>query len=726
MMKTFLLFCLLVTSLAFAGVAHAAGGTCPSGANYTSLTNPAGSLVTLSSLGITSCYFVAASGADTNSGTSEGSPWLHAPGMNNCANNCSTSVLAAGIGIIFRGGDTWHFGNSGATPYAGVVTGCSDNGNNAAGFCLDDINATSAHPIYAGVDVTWFTGGSWVRPVFTADNPLCGLGNTPAGCTNNASSSCLPSAGSACTGVYYVSSCTYQLGNSNILVDVGFSQYIIVDDLELTGLCQSHTGQPGGFDSYFNYSAFQAPIYLTRNYIHGASHQKYVAPNGQPACVGALCINLNAFYGAVGSGSVGESVFFNVVDFSDSDPVGENLCQCGFYNIAYNYFGYTTQALPSNAHLFHDNLYEYLNGNGHSNGFESKETTTAAFYNNVIRHVQLSPYADGGVVLWLGPQTGITDYIFNNVLYDVGSAEYLNNGGTGLTTNNGNYTYFNNTFQSNTSQALLTCGSPIGTLLDVNNHWINNQAYNTCGATSTTTSLLMSNSTATSNGYTSSQTYAYSPTVSGSPTVGVGTNVQSAYCAALTTAGLTDAASACAKDSRYGMVYNATTHTVSYPGRTANSRPASAAFDIGAYQFSSNGNMAVSPTSQNFGSLTVGTPSSPVTFTITNNNTATATSITIPANGTGGNSTDFATTNTGAGSCSAAGGTLAQSASCTFSVIFTPGAAGSRSTTLNITYSGSDGLSPLAVGLSGIGIATTTFSGTQIPPGFQGKGIQIK
>ncbi|MFZ3277440.1 MAG: hypothetical protein WA182_11115, partial [Candidatus Sulfotelmatobacter sp.] len=44
--------------------AFAAGGTCPSGANYTNPASLRGSLVTLSSLGITSCYYVSAAGSD--------------------------------------------------------------------------------------------------------------------------------------------------------------------------------------------------------------------------------------------------------------------------------------------------------------------------------------------------------------------------------------------------------------------------------------------------------------------------------------------------------------------------------------------------------------------------------------------------------------------------------------------------------------------------------------
>ena len=68
---------------ALPALATTTGGTCPSGANY--LNTATGNLVTLSSLGVTSCFYVAANGSDTNSGTSEASPFLHSPGMKNCS-----------------------------------------------------------------------------------------------------------------------------------------------------------------------------------------------------------------------------------------------------------------------------------------------------------------------------------------------------------------------------------------------------------------------------------------------------------------------------------------------------------------------------------------------------------------------------------------------------------------------------------------------------------------
>jgi hypothetical protein len=580
--------------------AFATGGSCPSGANYKNPTNPTGPLVALSNAvyGITSCYYIAANGSDSNTGTDEAHPFLHSPGMQNCSSNCAAVTIyapavSAGIGIIFRGGDTWHFGNSGASPYAGVVTGCATNYTIAAGLCLDNVWATSSNSIYYGVDSGWPSSG-WSRPILTADNPLCNSGTTGT-----------LSDGATCTGTtdwfgqpsYYVSACGYQVGSSNNIVDVGYSKYVILDNFELTGLCQSHVGQPGGDDTYIIYNGAQAPLVFENLYIHGASHLQFAAKNGFPGCTGStVCTNMFTFRGSVNNGSMGETIVNNVVDFVDSDPAGQGLCFEGFYNVAYNVFRYTTQCLPNPLHLFHDNLYEYFFENGHSNMIESLDSaTTNAVYNNVFRHVENLLPSGGGVGLWFGPQTGVTDYIFNNVMYDVGGLEYLDEGGVGVTGNPGNYVWFNNTFQSNVSQPILRCGgaSPIGNITDTNNHYIDNQNYilGPCSTLTTTRALAQTNAQAVANvsthfdQYTASQTYGYSPVASKNSTVGAGTSVYSSMCGALGTAGLTAAQTACESHTTYACSYAGNGAAPVCPAGAVNARPSSAAWDVGAYEF---------------------------------------------------------------------------------------------------------------------------------------------
>ena len=154
-------------------------------------------------------YYIAANGSDSNNGTSKTSPWQHAPGMPNCTATCGATNPQPGDKFIFRGGDTWHFSNSGASPYTGGswrfnYAGSSSNCNVDA---LAGAIVTSSC-IYIGVDQTWYTGSTWVRPVMTMDNPL--------------------SKG-------FVSNCTYDNSGFNGIF-LGRS-YIVFDNFDIQGNC---------------------------------------------------------------------------------------------------------------------------------------------------------------------------------------------------------------------------------------------------------------------------------------------------------------------------------------------------------------------------------------------------------------------------------------------------------------------------------------------------------
>lgn len=570
-------FQIICVVLLISANAFASGGACPTGANYLS---PSGTLVTLSSLGVTSCYFVSASGADTNNGTSESTPWLHAPQMPNCSGTCATvqnqnGGIPPGTGIILRGGDTWHFGNSVATPYTGG-TWNFNTGQYPMG--------TSTHPIYVGVDPTWYTGGAWARPILTGDNPVCNANTVGPNCISTTDSYGQPE--------FYVNSCAYQMGSTNNFFELSGLQYYIVDNFEMAGMCQSDVGQPGHHDIFLSYGSLRNSMTFQNLYMHGWSHLQFAGKNGSAACNGSVvCFNIFIFNGSVTGSSVGEIVHNNVVDGSDSDPAGAGVCFGGFYDVAYNAFRYTSQCIPGQFHVFHDNLYEYFYENGHSNVLEmmAESSPANAVYNNVLRHVETFVTSGGGVGLWPYPATGTTDYIFNNLIYDVGPMEYINIGQSGTAV--GNYTFFNNTFQSNANQTIFNCNYLSGGMLtDTNNHFIDDgtQYSSPCNNRTTTTALRLTNAQATADGYTSSEIYGYSPTSGSSPTVRAGTNEYSAYCGALGTAGLAAAQTACQSDTGYACTYNASYHTISCPTRATNTRPSNGAWDVGAYEFSSN------------------------------------------------------------------------------------------------------------------------------------------
>src|SRR5271156_1511068 len=246
-----------------AGAAHAAGGSCPTGANYLNLTTPqtGGGLgsVTLASLGITNCYYISSSGLDTNTGTTESAPWLHAPGMPACTATCASTTPTAGEGFIFEGGSVWH--RSSGSPLTGGEWTWSYNG-------------TSANPIYIGIDPTWYSGSSFARPVFNQDNPIS---STPP------------------------SSCSFADDGTTFFGPSG--TYLIVDGFEWTGNCQSGSGD----DSVIGPATMKNETF-ERQYIHGWSTTTAAGDDGGVKIGQA---NSNPHDDT-------DRLLFNVIDGSDS------------------------------------------------------------------------------------------------------------------------------------------------------------------------------------------------------------------------------------------------------------------------------------------------------------------------------------------------------------------------------------------------------------------------
>jgi hypothetical protein len=103
---------------------------------------------------------------------------------------------------------------------------------------------------------------------------------------------------------------------------------------------------------------------------------------------------------------------------------------------------------------------------------------------------------------------------------------------------------------------------------------------------------------------------------------------------------------------------------------------------------------SLSTTSISYGNQTVGTQSNPQVVILTNTGSATLTVSTATITGANPGDYGFSTT---------CGASLAANASCTYSVSFTPTAAGVRTATLNVNTNAST--SPNTVSLSGTGIA---------------------
>jgi len=93
-------------------------------------------------------YISQSAGSDSNNGTAKGTPWKHNPYMSTFTGTYSHT---AGDCFIHKGGDTWLQADLGT------------------GMKLLNAGSTSDYDYY-GVDVTWFTGGSWVRPIFNGQH----------------------------------------------------------------------------------------------------------------------------------------------------------------------------------------------------------------------------------------------------------------------------------------------------------------------------------------------------------------------------------------------------------------------------------------------------------------------------------------------------------------------------------------------------------------------------
>lgn len=628
-------------------ITKAAGGTCPSSSTYlaNTATFPTPS-VSLAALGVTNCYFASSAGSDSNSGTTEASPWAHLPGMSTCTGNCAALSPSAGQGFILRGGDTWNGSNLGINWNWG---------------------GTATNPIYIGVDPAWYAGSAWARPIWT-----CG--------------------GATCTGAqtgYYWSST-----KSNV----------ILDNIEMAGFFVDTTTNSG--------AVVVNPCGTNQTYeniyIHGWSQSPVVTNT-----VGS------GFEGCNGSNLTGDVLRYNVIDGTDT---AQNM-MTGMYlkiPVAYgNVLKYVITCIDATGDNWHDNICDHMvsqPGGGHQDGFYHVSQVYSAnslLYNNIVSNATFAG-AGGAVKFWINGNAGCpfascTSYMFNNVIYNNLGPNIFDQGGH-LAINYGTWYIFNNTIDCGDDATPGSCGVGDGgntggtmTLTSINNHWITTGSSVT-GCThftcSSTTDLLQTQAVANSQGYNDTGVYAWLPTSASGSTVNGGTNEQSLCSTIAAISG--PAGVACQNGTGYAGVYNQTTHTVSFPALALKSRPTSAAWDIGAYEYTSSGPIIIIDPSANplaFGSVNIGSNAS-LTDTLTNGGTATLTLNTPYYTITGTNAADFAVV---AGGTCANGASVAVGQNCTVSVKFTPSLNGAEAATLNIS-----GNAVANIALTGTGVAVST------------------
>jgi hypothetical protein len=461
-------------------------------------------------------YYIAANGSDTNNGTTKTTPWQHAPGMKSCTNACAAGSPKPGDQFIFRGGDTWHVGNSSASPYVGSTGwNWTWNGN-------------SSNQIYIGVDQTWSAGSSWARPILSGDNPM---------------------------STSFVSGCAHDFSGWAQLVNLNAS-YLTFDNFEMSGVCWSAqvvengmVSQPGGSVTNSIISNF---------YCHGWTMTSGASDNFP--CILTL-----------GGGNLTDYNQYadDVFDGSDSPhfPVGDTVhCQwsaastggCasgqGIYGRAYDVHGSVFRYLSNfmvttNTHTIHDNLFEYLYSTfasgsmqQHPNVLNNLGGATGDplyFYDNIMRHTFVTEN------VYLAVRTNV--YIFNNVFYDnmnsifgvlPGGCIRLNSVSNSAATQTA-YIYNNTQGDSSCQIRFEVANSPLtpwnGTGNFQNNHFIGfspgslSSIYicatgGQCSINDNGNEIYQTTGVANQQGYVASNNYA--PTTGGA-TIGAGANLSS-------------------------------------------------------------------------------------------------------------------------------------------------------------------------------------------------------
>jgi hypothetical protein len=516
----------------------AAGGTCPSSVPS----------------GITSCYFIDfVSGLDTNNGTTESTPWQHAPGMTGVVNNvgpgtiddeagdkCGSSPCSyPNIGFIFKGGVTWPYS---VWPMVMRLQGTS-----------------LSAPVYWGVDPTWYSGSSWTRPRLDFGGSANGK------------------------------QCSTMIMWAPV-------QYVIWDNFEFTDLYWSHTcnGASNGSISYLNINgAHSGGSYneIKNNYFHGWTHEAYSPNSTADGC--------DLISGTTQGTDIGSSFHNNVVNGSDSNNSSGYSCAAlwGSPNIVYNnYFAYLANGFIGIASGQLEQWYQNTCTNleasydttQHTQCFETNTDQGTVMYNNLFQHVRV------GIVINISTQYGYTSYFWNNVVWDTQDNSNIVDfsypgGSTG-----GSLYELNNTIEAgvdgaNPSSTLVNCLSGQQACVFKNNHIISSTAQS-CGSEtncSASNNVVQSQTLANQQGYAGSSPYPFfPPAAGGGSTTGNGLNLT---LATATTPGCnTPGLATLCQDSTVGVGYNSSNNTVIVPGviprTTGNPRPTgSSAWGVGAY-----------------------------------------------------------------------------------------------------------------------------------------------
>lgn len=585
-------------------------------------------------------------GVDSNNGTAKATPWKHAPGMNGVSGLANSTTINPGDSVILKGCVTWpnaafvwdfpFAGSSGSPIYVGVdktwwdntVTGCSTAWNrpvfnlgNAApnndtayriirltesfvtfdNFEMMNIAALPS-PTNQQTDAFDWNDNSetnvivenmyihdWVNPYFsvgtgTITSSSCVITNyVPESYSTNA-----PAAGWASSGQVKLQ----QIGGS------------LIPEGNNTPLLTAVSGS-NPYTLTFTNTAGCATGNLTGAVIQVGGDFFRASGGVEGKCTGCVMLNDVIDGSDTAEAQLNPSIDCGASESDNQFCVASGTAGWRVPNIwRGNVIRYIQSAFVGECTEWSGNLIEGIrlgtDPTGHTNGIECLDDTASNnyFYNNVERDAN-NPNTNVPGGIWsigllnqVSPQSGFTDYIFDNLTYNTlqNVPWGLYPSGTGCC---GSVDFFNNTSDggpaaANNNDIVNSCPTAYAACDFKNNFLVSNITTSvlagSCGSNCTVaTNLKLSYTTANGQGYSLSQTpYAYAPT-SGGSTILAGTNLQALV---TTITGLSATVGAAAgNDSTYGCSYNTSTHAPVCPARTVIAWPASTAWDIGYIKF---------------------------------------------------------------------------------------------------------------------------------------------
>lgn len=503
-------------------------------------------------------YYVSFSaGADTNTSTqaqSKSTPWKSLTGMRSATSNAASYSPVAGDTFVLMGCDDW--------PNASFPISWSAGG-------------TSGSHITIGVDQTWFNAtncpSGWNRPIFDANTAIMGVG-------------------AECTAL-------------NMFFNVSGITYVDFNWIELKNYFQN-ANCPGANDRYASLNSPADFITFNFFYIHAS-------------ITGASSPDNDRMFSVSGTNCQHCFVNQSVINNSDGTQYTTGGIQFGMTRTVCAYVSNCAKPTVPGEIAYNDihNIGVVI-GSVHPNCIETAGNGTFTWFIHDNNVHDMTGTHEQCETLQIG-NTGETDYVWNNLFYNLGGADIMRfpqgSGKSPIA-----LYFFNNTFVSSPSNVCGDVGTNGGSwslaFVMVNNHCIptltpggtSQSQLMISGAVSGATTItfthnvVQSAATATAAGYTASQTpYVYFPINGSATTVGAGTNLTgtSTFPSGFTT---NDTSYACSQQTISGVVQSVC------PSRAQNARPATGSWDSGVYEFSASGSVAT-PTFSPAGGTYTGT-----------------------------------------------------------------------------------------------------------------------